>query len=492
MKPASLSARITTLLVITSLVVLGGGAKLMDWRVDHELESRFQENLLIQANALSGAFQMEQGEPASTPPPQLHAGILGGDGPAYYELRCSGATTRSSTPSPPTVPASWPRMTGTRPLFSELYHGTQHLGAVQLAFTTNLESEADSTPTNSAGLPISQAPRACQLLFEQDRRGTDQILLAIDWILLLSPALALLIALVAVPVIVRRGLRPMDLLVERMRAIGPNAPQQRLTASGLRELDPLVTRFNDVLERMDEGLARERQFASGLAHETRTRLAELRALTEVEARYPSGRSTSEILQEVRQIGSELEATVTALLLLTRLQSGLELPQPQPILLDAWLQHQLQRHQSDATQRSLNLLYSGTPPAYLRTDAALLEVIVGNLLGNACAYAPPGSSITLQVTATSLSIDNAAPELSVDDLTNFGQRFWRKPSPHTSSLQTRSPQTQSLQAVHAGLGLALASAAARALQLSLNFHLDDTQRLHATLTWSTNEPRKTTP
>src|SRR5690348_18009217 len=47
-----------------------------------------------------------------------------------------------------------------------------------------------------------------------------------------------------------RSLRPIGALVERMHSIGPNAPGQRLAPIGLKELDPLVARFNDVLGRM--------------------------------------------------------------------------------------------------------------------------------------------------------------------------------------------------------------------------------------------------
>ncbi len=471
MRLASLSARITTLLVVTSLLVLGGGARMMDWRVDHELESRFQENLLTQANALSTMLQLEEGETLGTAPMHPHASVLGGDSPTYYEMRCDGAPVLRSTPAPPALPPDWPGGTGSRPSFTRLRHAGRRLGAVQFSFVA--AGQGDHPPTMASSGPRA-APRRCQLLFEQDRATTDAILLAIDWILLLSPALALLIALVAVPLIVRRGLRPISALVDRMRDIGPNAPGQRLTASGMRELDPLVARFNDVLERMDEGLARERQFASGLAHETRTRLAELRVLTEVESRYPSGRELSDVLNEVGQIGRELEATVTALLLLTRLQSGLEQPRPQALDMPAWLERQLQRQQAVIADRGISLHLTGTPPAWLFTDPALLEVVVGNLLGNACAYAPTGDSIAVQLQANGMDINNAAHDLSADDLPNLGQRFWRKQLPHIG---------------HAGLGLALAHAAAEALQLHLSFRLDASQRLHATLSWPPEMTRR---
>jgi signal transduction histidine kinase len=301
----------------------------------------------------------------------------------------------------------------------------------------------------------------------QDRRPFDRLLTTLDWILVLGPGLALLVALVAVPLIVRRGLRPVRALVERMRDIGPHAPGQRLPASGTRELDPLVARFNDVLARMDEGLARERQFASGLAHETRTRLAELRALAEVEARYPSGRELGQILGEIGQIGAELEATVAALLLLTRLQSGLEQARRQPLELAPWLERQLQRHRTHAASRGLALEVDGTPPAHLHTDPALLEVVLGNLLGNACAYAPEGDTLRVGMDPVRLRISNAAPGLEPPDLARFGQRFWRKQPPHAG---------------HAGLGLALAHAAAEALGMELRFELH-AGRVHALLAWA---------
>lgn len=451
-RPPSLSARITLLLVVTSLVVLGGGALWMDWRIDGEMESRFRENLLTQAQALTAVMELEQADHDASPP-RPPASLLAGEGRAHYDLRCAGLVPQHSDPAPPVVPAGWPDAAASEPVFTDLPHGRGRLGTVMYAFT------APST----AGRP----GRACALLFEQDRRPYDRMLMALDWILALDPALALGVLLIAVPLIVRRGLRPVRVLVQRMRGIGPNAPGQRLAMSGMRELDPLVARFNDVLVRMDESLARERQFAAGLAHETRTRLAELRALTEVEARYPSGRSLPDILGEVGHIGAELEATVTALLLLTRLQSGLERPQCQALAFAPWLERQLQRQRAQAERNGIALHDEGTPPASLHSDPALLEVVVGNLLGNACSYAPAGDVVRVRVDARGLAIDNAAPGLEPGDLASFGKRFWRKQPPHAG---------------HAGLGLALAHAAAEALGMSLAFELH-AQRLHARLEWA---------
>ncbi len=85
MKPASLSARISTLLVVTSLLVLGGGSKLMDWRIDHEMEKRFEQNLLTQARTLSSTVELEQDATSGGHGQHLEAGVPGSDSPTYYE-----------------------------------------------------------------------------------------------------------------------------------------------------------------------------------------------------------------------------------------------------------------------------------------------------------------------------------------------------------------------------------------------------------------------
>lgn len=463
MKPASLSTRITLLLAAVCLIVLGSGAKWMDWRIDHEMASRFHQDLLTHARALGELLAQEP----ETSTDRLAPDLPGGDGDRWYELRCDRLPVLRSNPPPPSSPKGWPDAVSAQPRFARLKHHDHHLDTVRFSFVRPADGDDDSHATST--------PTTCRMLYVQDRHSLDELLLAIDWILLLGPLLAFAIALIVVPLVVRRGLRPIGALVDRMRDIGPHAPGQRLAVTGLKELDPLVARFNEVLARMDDGLGRERAFASGLAHETRTRLAELRVLTEVETRYPSGRSTTDLLGEIGSIGAEMEATVTALLLLTRLQSGLEQPQWQTLALAPWLERQTQRQQATIATRGLTLRVEGTSPDALRTDPALLEVIVGNLLGNACAYAPAGDTVHLRIDAETLSVDNAAPGLTDTDLASFGLRFWRKQLPHTS---------------HAGLGLALTTAAAQVLDLALHFELDPQQRLHATLDWRAAVVRST--
>ncbi|HEX7326728.1 MAG TPA: HAMP domain-containing sensor histidine kinase [Rhodanobacteraceae bacterium] len=457
MKTFSLRTRLTLMLAVAALVAIGIAAKVVDWRGDSEMQQRFDTSLLVRAQAFtalvrSGANGIEIDAVADR-----MARFPNGKLNDWYAVTCAGRVIAESDPPPPPLAA------GTAPRFgnAHLADGVE-LRMVALRFQPGVEADEGVAEVARGAAP------SCALRYALDREPLDSILHRLDWIYIGSTLGACVLVLLLAPWLVRRGLRPLVVLNRAMAGIGPDAPGGRLPASDTTELIPLVTRFNEVLARMDAGLARERQFASGLAHEFRTRLAELRTLVEVEERYPSGRDLPSVLGEVGSIGAELEATVTALLQLTRIQSGLEGVHPETVALEPLLTRVCGRHQGAAQARGVRIQPDLTLPsgATVAVDPALFEIVLDNLLGNAVAYAPAGDEVRLQARIGGVSVANAAPALHPADLPNLGQRFWRKGAAGGG---------------HAGLGLALAGAAARALGMTLAFVLKDGV-LTATLGW----------
>lgn len=457
MKRASLSGRVTLLLGIAAVVILGAAALAMDQLVDAQVGRRMDAGVLAQARALESLVGIGPAGLDLEGVRRGHRPALTGGAAVYWTLRCVDGSTADSDPAPPGAPADWLRRVGTQPAYADVRAGKALLRAVWFRFDAGRVTGAHAAGTV-----------ACNLLLMRPRTELDAILTTIDGILLLIPLLALLAVLLVSPALVRRGLKPLAALGDAMRGIGPQAPGQRLPPTGTRELEPLVARFNGVLQRMDEGVARERQFTGALAHETRTHLAELRSLVEVEQRYPSERPRHALLEEIGGIVGELQATVSGLLLLTRLEAGIEGMDPVPIALDAALARQLETLAPLLQRRGLHVDHRGSATsATVVADRALLDIVIGNLLGNAAAYAPEGDTIGIRVEASSLAIDNAAPDLRDAEVARFGQRFFSK---HHGADG------------HAGLGLALAGAAAAAMDFELRFALDARQRLRATLAW----------
>lgn len=450
-KTFSLRARLTLLLALAVLVVFGVAAKIVDWRADTEMQQRFDASLLSRAQSLAALAQARNGR-VSVAAENAEANVFPGNAESsWYELRCGGRIVARTAQVPPPLTA------GAQPVFADAQlPGAPSLRVVALRFVPAGDGRGSAAPE-------------CQLRYALDSGPLDDLLGTLDIILLGSLLGACVLVMLATPWLVRRGLRPLAGLDHAMADIGPDAPGGRLPASGTTELAPLVARINDVLARMDEGLARERQFAAGLAHEFRTRLAELRTLVDVETRYPSGRDAHSLLGEAGSIGRELEATVTALLQLTRIQSGLEQSHAESVPLLPLLARVCARHHDGAHARGVRIESEGAckPDFAIRADPVLLEIVLDNLLGNAVAYVPAGGLVGLRAMQDGIEVRNAAPTLHAEDLANFGQRFWRK---------------DAQGAGHAGLGLALAAAAARALKMALSYELEDGV-LHAALHWN---------
>lgn len=450
MKRFSLRLRLTLLLALATLVALGIAAWVVDWRADAEMQQRFDSALLARAQAFAAMASVASVEAATGESgPRGPDLFSGSNGSSWYDLRCGEGNVvhNAQLPAAAGGVAAKPQFTDTRLPNGDL------LREVVFRFT----------PTSGVH------PSSCELRYALDRGPLDEILGTLDLILLGSILGACLVVLALTPWLVRRGLRPLSTLDAAMARIGPDAPGERLPPTDTRELAPLVARFNEVLARMDEGLSRERQFAAGLAHELRTRLAELRTLVDVEMRYPSERDPRSVLGEIGNIGGELEATVTALLQLARIESGVQAAQHEPVDVQALLTRVLARHNDALHARGLRVERTDAQQTVrIESDPALLEIVLDNLLGNAIAYAPAGSEIGARVAPQRVEIANAAPELNDEDLARFGRRFWRKRAGEDGT-------------GHAGLGLALAQAAARALEMRLEFALS-AGGLTAILAW----------
>lgn len=459
MKRLSLSGRITWLLGLAAVVILGAAAFTMDHLVDAEMGQRMDDAVLAQARTLASLVNAGPEGLDMDDVRQPRQRLLANRVVDFWSVHCADGSATTSRPPPPDYPAHWIRDAREQPTFTNVDTAGGTLRAVWFRFQIDADDDGEA---------ISNATLACRVVYLHSRSELDEILNTIDAILLLMPLLALLAVLLLSPILVRRGLKPLAALGEAMQDIGPQSPGQRLPTTGTRELEPLVVRFNEVLVRMDEGVTRERQFAGALAHETRTHLAELRSLVEVEQRYPSERPLEAVLDEIGMIVGELQGTVSGLLLLTRLEAGIEGMDPDNVRLDDVLDRQLASATEFLHRRRLQVNRSvASHHGMLVADRALLDIIVGNLVSNAVAYAPEGSTIGIRRQRCALIIDNDAPDVDVTEVARFGQRFWSK---HHGADG------------HAGLGLALAGAAASAMHFKLHFALDAQQRLHATLSW----------
>lgn len=162
------------------------------------------------------------------------------------------------------------------------------------------------------------------------------------------------------------------------------------------ELHTLSTSINDLLQRLQETLEREKQFTSDASHELRTPLAVLKGTLEVLTRNP--RSAEEykdkINESIREI-DRLSGIVDQLLLLARLEKS-SLSGQQSVILVSVIDEILQRHRQDINLKKLRVQVADPENLEVITDKYYLDLILDNLISNAIKYSYADTTLLISI------------------------------------------------------------------------------------------------
>ncbi|WP_394497318.1 sensor histidine kinase [Shewanella sp. ENK2] len=270
---------------------------------------------------------------------------------------------------------------------------------------------------------------------------------------------------------IRKALTPIQNLSEQVAKVEAGSLHNRLIATNVpSEISPLVDRLNQLLSRLEQSFARERQFNNDLAHELRTPLAAMRTTSEVALKWPE-QSSSEDFQYIAESSAQLQQTIDSLLSLARIENSSAETLLEQVNITTLIEECLSLQTAQIQQRNITISQLVTPDQYIMSDPRLLCVIFSNLISNAVAYAPVNSDVIIDSESQQsvIRISNHAPHLNQDDLTTMFDRLWRKDKARTDNQ-------------HVGLGLSIAYSAAQALSLELHAKLYEEQ-LHMSLNYS---------
>lgn len=200
-------------------------------------------------------------------------------------------------------------------------------------------------------------------------------------ILLLAVAIALRIA--------QRIARPLSTLATAVRAFDPLLPARSLADAGADAEVMVVARaIAEMRDRVQELVARERAFTRDVSHELRTPLSVIRSTAAQAVHDPGITSASRrMLTMALQSAEQMERTMVSLLALAR-----DTPLGEPVLPSRVLPilEQVVIEQSTAIRgRDIALDIEVPHGAALDVSAALLHVLLSNLIGNAFSHTASG-------------------------------------------------------------------------------------------------------
>lgn len=167
-----------------------------------------------------------------------------------------------------------------------------------------------------------------------------------------------------------------------------------------------------------------------------------------------------LLSDGRQAAARMGETIDRMLAIARMESRQRSAQPQEAGLAELLEAAAADSRRAAEAKGQALAIHCQDGLVLRTDPKLLGEIVGNLLGNAVKYTPPGGRIALRVTSASgtvrIAVEDSGIGIPADEQSSVFRKFFRAENART------------LDQEGTGLGLYFAAGAARLLGARLSF------------------------
>ena len=192
-----------------------------------------------------------------------------------------------------------------------------------------------------------------------------------------------------------RALMPLHSFASQVEKVQMNnLADMRINEEVLPEFRQLSRSFNQMLERLNNAFAAQRQFVGNAAHELRTPLALMQAQLELfSAEHPDVRpETAEFLALLREQTERLTQMTKTLLEMSNLQ---QVSRNERIQLAPMIEEIFTDLASLAEKKEISLVYDGD--GVMTGSDALIYRLLFNLTENAVKYNHPGGRVRVSVT-----------------------------------------------------------------------------------------------
>jgi len=189
------------------------------------------------------------------------------------------------------------------------------------------------------------------------------------------------------------------------------------------------------LARTNEELARANAFKSEIiamvSHELKTPLTSILAFGEILLADSSNLLPwqKEYLEDIMESGQELLKQIETLLTMAKIEAGKITVTYSPVNLQQFLEQCFKFYKNKARSRRVSLKIKTNITGILITDEHKLKLILGNIIGNAIKFTPPGGKISVGLRKIFgrlyIYVKDSGPGIAPEDLPNIFNKFWRK-------------------------------------------------------------------
>ncbi len=268
--------------------------------------------------------------------------------------------------------------------------------------------------------------------------------------------LILIVLFLIARLIAGRSIKPVTMITETSRRITKDNLKDRIVLPQNKdELYVLSKTINDLLDRIENAVEREKQFTSDASHELRTPLTVLKGTLEVLIR--KSRTQAEYEDKIKYSITEvnrLNNLVDQLLLLARFENQKQSLKIEKVYLNALILDILTLYSGKINTKKITINHSFSKDYFIESDNYLVSIIISNIISNAIKYSEEQGEISIILSKkegkTICTISDNGIGIAVEDLDKIFNPFYR-------SSPTNHPEIKG-----SGLGLSIVKKIAQLL------------------------------
>jgi signal transduction histidine kinase len=394
-----LRIRVALAFLGSTLVALAGLGVFVHVRMGVALDERLRDTIAVEADRLAALSAQDRSDAVRA---------LGGDVHAEALTRQGDVRTSSRLVAAPLLGSST----------DATLNDTGYREGVMRVFDDDAAAAGQREPEREAAVLLVRRTDDGYLVVGTSREDADEALARLRDQLLVGGLLALLVAGGLGYVVAGVGLRPIERMRVRAATISARSAGERLPLpSADDELRRLAVTLNAMLERLDEGLQRERRFVAEASHELRTPLTLM--LTEIELALAQPRPPEELTRALASVNDEVRRLIAlAEDLLERAGSEGGLPiDASPVDLVAVATRVADRFRAAAGDRAIRM--TAPRSVEVRGDATRLDRALSNLVDNALRHGAGDVVIELRAISDGavVTVTDEGAGFPSDDMSN---------------------------------------------------------------------------
>lgn len=251
-------------------------------------------------------------------------------------------------------------------------------------------------------VPIYQNAKVIgYLMIAMSLQDESMVLQNLSEIVMIAYPLILIILFLIARFIAGRSIKPISAIIETSNIITKDNLKSRIELPQKKdELFVLSKTINNLLDRIETAVERERQFTSDASHELRTPLTVIKGTLEVLIRKP--RSQEEYNQKINYCITEvnrLNNIVDQLLLLARYENQNQSIKIENVCLNAILLDTISRFSTAIKFNNIKVITRFSNDVFVKSDRYLLSIVINNLISNAIKYSSSNEQLSIFLTET---------------------------------------------------------------------------------------------